>query len=104
MFKFINNLKINTRIALLSAAPLIGLAAIGGNYLYGEMKIDAAIAKATAFEHVKADFDQIDKEVTHMRMVVRGILLGSSDAQGMEMRGSIMNSTSALGRTLKYEH
>ena len=102
MFNFVNNLKINTRIALLSAAPLIGLAAIGGNYLYGEMKIDEAIARATAFNAVKADFDQIDKEVAHMRMVVRGILLGSSDAQSMEMRGSIMNSTSALGRTLKY--
>ncbi len=102
MFNFVNNLKINTRIALLSACPLIGLAAIGGNYLYCEAKIDAAIANATAFSAVKADFDQIDKEVAHMRMVVRGILLGSSDAQGMEMRGSIMNSTSALGRTLKH--
>ena len=102
MFNFINNLKISTRIALLSATPLIGLAAIGGNYLYGEIKIDEAIAKATAFSTVKSDFDQIEKEVAHMRTVVRGILLGSSDAQSMEMRGSIMNSTSALGRTLKY--
>ncbi len=102
MSKFINNLKINTRIALLSATPLMGLAAIGGNYLYGEMKIDEAIAKSTAFSVVKTDFDQINNEVGHMRMVVRGILLGSSDAQSMEMRGSIMNSTSALARTLKY--
>ena len=31
MFKFINNLKINTRIALLSSAPLVGLAIIGGS-------------------------------------------------------------------------
>ena len=43
MFNFVNNLKINTRIAVLSAAPLIGLAAIGANYLYGEMRIYAAI-------------------------------------------------------------
>ena len=49
MSKFINNLKISTRIALLSATPLIGLATIGGNYLYGEIKIDEAIAKATSF-------------------------------------------------------
>ncbi|HEX7108026.1 MAG TPA: HAMP domain-containing protein, partial [Aestuariivirga sp.] len=102
MSKFINNLKISTRIALLSATPLIGLATIGGNYLYGEIKIDEAIAKATSFSTVKSDFDQIDKEMAHMRTVVRGILLGSSDAQGIEMRGSIMNATSALGRTLKY--
>ena len=102
MSKLLNNLKINTRIALLSACPLVGLAAIGGNYLYGEMKIDEAITKATAFSAVKADFDQINEEVARMRTVVRGILLGSSDAQSMEMRGSIMNSTSALARTLKY--
>jgi methyl-accepting chemotaxis protein len=103
MLKFINNLKINTRIAFLSAAPLVGLAAIGGNYLYGEMRIDAAIEEARAFSDVKIDFDQIDKEVTHMRMVVRGILLGSSDAQSIEIRGAIMNATSALGRTLKHD-
>ncbi|HLA02996.1 MAG TPA: methyl-accepting chemotaxis protein [Aestuariivirga sp.] len=103
MFNFINNLKINTRIAVLSAAPLIGLAAIGGNYLYGEMRIDAAIEEARAFSGVKADFDQIDKEVTHMRLVVRGILLGSSVAQSIEIRGSVMNATSALGRTLKHD-
>jgi methyl-accepting chemotaxis protein len=103
MFKFINDLKINTRIALLSAAPLFGLAAIGGVYLHGEMKIDAAVAEATAFDDIKADFDQINKEVTHMRMVVRGILLGSSDAQGIEIRGAVMNATSALGRTLKHD-
>ena len=103
MFKFINNLKINTRIALLSAAPLVGLAVIGAIYLHGENKIDAAIAEATSFDDTKADFDQINKEVTHMRMVVRGILLGSSDAQGIEVRGAMMNATSALGRTLKYD-
>ena len=103
MLKFINNLKINTRIAVLSAAPVIGLAVIGGNYLYGELKIDEAIAKATAFSGVKSDFDQIDKEVTHMRLVVRGILLGSSVAQSIEIRGSVMNATSALGRTLKHD-
>jgi methyl-accepting chemotaxis protein len=103
MLKFINNLKINTRIAFLSAAPLVGLAIIGGNYLYGEMRIDAAIEEARAFSDVKADFDQIDKEVNHMRMVVRGILLGSSDAQSIEIRGAIMNATSALGRTLRHD-
>jgi methyl-accepting chemotaxis protein len=103
MFKFINDLKINTRIALLSAAPLVGLAAIGGVYLHGEMKIDAAVAEATAFDDIKADFDQINKEVTHMRMVVRGIVLGSSDAQDTELRDAIMKSTQALSGTLKYD-
>ena len=103
MFKFINNLKINTRIALLSAAPLIGFAVIGGFYLLGEHKIDVAFEQATAFDGVKTDFDTIDNEVNHMRIVIRGILLGSGDAQGIELRGAIMNVTSALGRTLRHD-
>ena len=50
MLKFINNLKINTRIALLSAAPLVGLVVIGGFYLNGERKINEAVANAKEFE------------------------------------------------------
>ena len=101
MFKFINNLKIYTRIALLSSAPILGLVLIGGVYLVGEYKIDAAIEKATAFDDINANFATIDHEVIHMRMVIRGIMLGSSAAQVVELNDAIMNSTQALSRTLK---
>jgi methyl-accepting chemotaxis protein len=103
MLKFINNLKINTRIALLSTAPLVGLAVIGGFYLHGESKIDEAVTNAREFEAIKADFDTIDNEVTRVRMVIRGIVLGSSHAQVTELKDAIMNSTQALGGTLKHE-
>ena len=86
MFNFVNNIKINTRIALLSAAPLIGLAAIGGNYLYGEIKIDEAIARATAFNSFNVDLDEVGHDVLRMRMVLRGIMIGSSQAQVSELK------------------
>jgi hypothetical protein len=103
MLKFINNLKINTRIALLSTAPLVGLAVIGGFYLHGERKIDEAVTNAREFEAIKADFDTIDNEVTRVRMLIRGIVLGSSHAQVTELKDAIMNSTQALGGTLRHE-
>ena len=103
MFNFINNLKISTRIVMLSAAPLIGLAAIGGNYLYGEMKIDATIAKANAFSSFAANVDEIGHEVLRMRMVVRGIMIGSSAAQVSELKSLIVSSTQTLSGAMRQD-
>ncbi len=103
MFNFINNLKISTRIIALSAAPLIGLAAIGGNYLYGEMKIDATIAKANVFSSFNAHVDEVGHEVLRMRMVVRGIMIGSSPAQVSELKSLIVSSTQTLSGAMRQD-
>lgn len=103
MLNFINNLKISTRIVVLSAAPLIGLAAIGGNYLYGEAKIDAAIAKAAAFNSFNVDLDEVGHEVLRMRMVLRGIMIGSSQAQVSELKSLIVSSTQTLSGAMRHD-
>ena len=66
MLKIVKNLKVSTRIFLLSAVPTIGIAILGVTYYLSEQKITAAFDAAKSFDAVKSDYDIIGGSIVEM--------------------------------------
>ena len=103
MFNFLKNLKINTRIILLSSAPILGLGVLGLVYLNGERNISAAFERAKQFQGIGENFENMSREVVRMRMLIRGFVLSSSDADIAGLQDAISKSSTAVSGTLAYD-
>lgn len=70
-----NNLKIGSRIALLSAAPIIGIAVLGAVYVAGEQTRDSALTVAEKFDQAKHSLDEIARGVDGLNRELMSFIL-----------------------------
>ena len=103
MLSFMNNLKISTRIIVLSAAPIVGLALLGLVYFDGEKKISEAFEVASGFDDVKASFDAIDRGVLSMSSEVNQFLQLRNEQSRSEFEASAKEATDAIAEASAHE-
>ena len=103
MLNFMNSFKISTRIILLSAAPIIGLAVLGAVYLNGEQKISTAFEEASGFDDVKADFDAIERGILSMSSEMSQFLQLRNEKSLAEFDASAKEVVEALTKAEAHE-
>jgi methyl-accepting chemotaxis protein len=103
MFNIVNNLKISSRIILLSTAPIIGIAVLGGVYWHGEQRISSAFESAKSFDDVKSNFDDIGHDITVMGLETGEFLHLLTQEPANKFNEAAKSATDSLAAALKNE-